>query len=232
MPFYPEGACGFCDEITGELEHNLFARLFEDQTWQKVIVKETDNFVVMPTIGAIVEGYLLILPRVHYLSMAHLPRCLYPELEALHDEIRAILTATYAQKPIFFEHGPMSCLLRGGCCADHAHLHAVPLEVDLAPDIKTLYAERRIQFLIELRQQVQRSIPYLFYEDPNGKRYVFDALEAIPQYLRQLVAKHTGLPERWDWRVSPGKAEILATIDRLRSWGELEVRETSAMVAG
>ena len=211
--------CPFCDalENSGDIG-NTFA--FHEYLGDKVstrILRETENFAVFPSIGQIVEGYLLIMPKDHYLSTAHLPDTWYNELEHLCEETRQVLSIAYCP-PIFFEHGPMSLQQRGGCCVDHTHIHAVPVSLNLAPELRKHLTERRITDLSELKDQLTREVAYLFFEDTKGARYVYDAPLVPSQYLRQLVASKIGSPEHWDWRIYPGEEEILTALRTLAFW--------------
>ena len=71
------------------------------------ILFESKNFVVFPTIGQIVEGYLLIAPKKHFISIAAIPKSMFSELEKLQKKVRAVLEENYST-PLFFEHRPLS----------------------------------------------------------------------------------------------------------------------------
>ena len=125
------------------------------------------------------------------------------------------MTENY-QSPLFFEHGPASSMKRGGCCIEHAHIHAVPVKVDLVEDIRQHFECKEINSFESLNQQYESRMPYLFFEDNEGKRYLFNVTSTIPsQYIRQLIAVKMGKQERWDWRIYYGLDEMVRTIGRL-----------------
>lgn len=126
--------CTFCAELTGEETNNLLRIVLREGCTTRV-VRETENFVVLPTIGQIVEGYLLIVSKQHYLSFGHIPAQCFREFMNLKEETRQVLSEVYTS-PIFFEHGPISESKRGGCCVEHAHLHVVPARIDLLDKLK------------------------------------------------------------------------------------------------
>src|SRR5437870_13220641 len=80
-----------------------FIRLFGNCLEHRIIF-ETENFVVLPSIGQIVEGYLLIMPKRHANSMAVLDKHLLAELEIVYSKVRQMLSRSYST-PIFYEHG-------------------------------------------------------------------------------------------------------------------------------
>ena len=51
-------SCVFCNIDKSKLENT--------------IIDESDNFVVLPTIGALVDGYLMIISKKHINSMSEL----------------------------------------------------------------------------------------------------------------------------------------------------------------
>lgn len=93
--------CDYCKEFRrGFLE-------IEKENFGNRILFETENFLVFPTLGQIVEGYLLIASKEHYLNIGEIPLELYPELEKLQHKVRKVLEDNY-YTPLFFEHGPAS----------------------------------------------------------------------------------------------------------------------------
>src|SRR3989344_6771630 len=119
--------CQYCSEFEiGHLD-------FNGKNLGNRMLFETDNFVVFPTIGQIVEGYSLIASKLHYTGMGHIPLELHAELESVKNKVRKVLTDNY-RNPLFFEHGPASRAKKGGCCIEHAHFHAVPVNLDIVPD--------------------------------------------------------------------------------------------------
>jgi diadenosine tetraphosphate (Ap4A) HIT family hydrolase len=169
----------------------------------------------MPSLGQIVEGYLLIVPKAHFISMAHLPDTLFSELIEVKEHIRTLLTDAYAT-PLTFEHGPMSETERGGCCVDHAHFHVVPTNVDLLASLQSRFQGHHILELTDVKQQLNKRVPYLYYETQAGVAYIFDAPVVESQFLRRQLAKEVGVPDEWDWAVYPGVDRIKSTLALLQ----------------
>ncbi|PIN86973.1 hypothetical protein COV19_02155 [Candidatus Woesearchaeota archaeon CG10_big_fil_rev_8_21_14_0_10_44_13] len=204
------GDCPYC----GEFEKGTFQLNGGD--FGSRMLLESENFLVFPTLGQIVEGYLLIASKKHYIGIGEVPSGFYPELEEVQKTVKNVLTENYSA-PLFFEHGPTSETRKGGCCIEHAHMHAVPVRIDILDDIKQHFECRRISSLSELKENYARGMSYLFLETGSGERYVFDVPEVFPsQYIRQLIAVKLGKPERWDWRTCWGLDEMVRTIDKLK----------------
>jgi diadenosine tetraphosphate (Ap4A) HIT family hydrolase len=209
-------SCTICCELAGMEENNLCYLIFNRKLNR--VVKETKNFVVLPTIGQIVEGYLLIVPKEHFSCIGALSAELFDELREIKNLCRTALNKAYNSKCIFYEHGTVGKTFekRAGCCTDHAHLHAVPVEVDLLSDIQQNYKAKQIEKLEDLCKKYETKTPYLFYENNCGDMYVFDAPLVVSQYFRMLLAKKLGVENKWDWRNYQGKEEILKTIEKLK----------------
>ncbi|MFX0196174.1 MAG: hypothetical protein ACFFCW_08630 [Candidatus Hodarchaeota archaeon] len=174
----------------------------------------SDNFLVVPALGQFVSGYLLIVTRDHVLNTGLLSEHLYDELESLKNEVAATLTQAF-KPPIFFEHGPASRTLTGGCCIDHAHIHALPAPVDLSACLSKHFPCRPISSFAELQDVAMARIPYLYIETGPEERYVFKVGVIPRQYLRQVVCAELGLPQLWDWRRYPFHDRIRQTVDRI-----------------
>ncbi|MBA7682243.1 hypothetical protein ES703_90592 [subsurface metagenome] len=210
--------CCLCVELRGELDSE-FCHRYQGVLPNRIIT-ETENFVVVPSIGQIVEGYLLIVAKAHHPSMGCLSDSEIKELEDLMQRTRLLLTPTYG-RPLFFEHGVVDGIESGGCGISHAHIHAVPLadEVDLLPLIQQSFRGCSIQSLTGLTQKALYDRPYLFYEDQQANRYLFDlhAANGIPsQYLRRAIASKLGSQE-WDWRSFGQENKLLATLTTLKT---------------
>jgi len=157
-------------------------------------------------------------PKHHLTCIGALPIEIFPELKEIKNRCKMILSEIFGKKCIFYEHGAVGNTLekRAGCCTDHAHLHVVPVEIDLLEDIQQNYKGESLEKLEDLYKKYKAKIPYLFYENNHGNMYVFDAPLVVSQYFRMLLAKRLGVEDKWDWRSYYGKEEILKTIEKLK----------------
>jgi len=197
------------------MEDCAFCKRYQNK---EEVIFESERFYVCPSLGQIVEGYLLICTKEHsYIGMSHIPNKFFKELEEVQIRVRKLLSENYTP-PIFFEHGPASHTLKGGCCIEHFHLHAVPVDVDLYEEIiRKKFKSRKISKLSQLSSYARRDMPYFYYENQKGERFVFKFNEVVPsQYLRQVLAVKLGVPEKWDWRVYPGFEEYKRTLEKLK----------------
>ena len=65
---------------------------------------QSENFIVFPSLGQIVEGYLLIATKKHYIALGAIPAELYPELEYVQKQVGRVLLDNYSN-PFFLSTG-------------------------------------------------------------------------------------------------------------------------------
>jgi diadenosine tetraphosphate (Ap4A) HIT family hydrolase len=204
--------CDFCNELSGGSE-NSFGRIYGEHLGNRILSRSS-QFAVIPSLGQIVEGYLLVLPINHFKALGDLPGALLQEFAAICERVGITLKDQYGPY-ILFEHGTRSEGV-GGCGIYHAHLHAVPLaEVPDPVDILKLrfpYAE--LTHLNEIGKRSAGLSSYLFYQDSHSKLYLFDTGPLPSQYMRKLLADALGNQD-WDWRTAGREERLLATIQRL-----------------
>jgi diadenosine tetraphosphate (Ap4A) HIT family hydrolase len=195
--------CSFCHEIGGIDDYNFFKIYLEEKLLpyniKNRIIGETKNFLIMPMVGPLVPGYLLVVSKEHYWSFSHLPKDIYYEVEIIQELLNELFER-YFTKPLYFEHGAMSDIKKGGCCSVHAHLHCVGVEIDVYKYIakKNMLYNELYEFT-ELSQMSDKNIPYIYYQNQNGNKFVFKAENIESQYVRKLIGKKLGYYDRLEW---------------------------------
>lgn len=192
----PDNKCRFCDIASGKYQYIGIDEPFLCN----------DYFMAIVSIGAMVDGWTLIVPREHHLSM----RDLYDNssFKTFLDKVLPYLYRKYGSL-VAFEHGANKEGSITACGTDHAHLHLVPLGETLLPDIRTSGLNWRICNSSEIVFQSEKN-EYLFYCELNmnetwGKSngYLHVLEYPISQYFRHLIAKRKGVPELSDYRRFP-----------------------------
>jgi diadenosine tetraphosphate (Ap4A) HIT family hydrolase len=183
------------------------------------ILFETNNFVVFPGLGQIVEGYLLIITKKHFPSMRDVPQSIYSELNWVIDRTSEILKYKYGSDCIQFEHGASTFVQGGACCIEHAHLHIAPLNVDVSPYIVKRKTFECQNYPGSARRLLRLEMPYLYVNLPreNGSEsFLMDATDLPSQYMRQVIAKAKGKEDEWDWNIFLGKKELENCLKKLK----------------
>lgn len=181
---------------------------------------QSPNFVVIPSLGALRKGWVLIVPKAHHISAAALPDHLLDEMTSLKRALSEALTD--AVGPVWaFEHGPAAEQRLAGCGVDHAHLHVVPLEIDLLEAVRPFLPaglEFRSGFITDCREYARLGYDYLYAERPSGEGMFAVHRDLGSQVFRKAIANSDGDPAGYDWRDSPHLENMVATIASLASF--------------
>jgi ATP adenylyltransferase len=218
---YHDSACVFCKKFGNESSHE--PRFVFDK-----IIWENSDFVIVPALGSLVPGYLLIITRQHHLSFTLLSSKLLGDLMKIKSIVRQVLT-TYFMPPVFFEHGMACDLKRTGGCIDHAHLHCVPLPTDLVSRLVREHDLIRLQSTDELVTMVGTDRSYVYLENQKQEQFVLLDPDVPSQYLRRLVAESVGMREQWDWGVFFFEQNIADTLEVMAT-AETELNEALGAV--
>jgi len=182
---------------------------------------ESQNFVVIPTVGALVEGWLLVVPRIPVLSFAQLQKPLFSELDVFLRAIMPAIQSAYGSISLF-EHGPAFKASAIGCGVDYAHLHLVPVDCDLLEGAKQIAPGiqwSRAETITDIRQHAKNANGYWFVQQSfdRGECFIGTSTKEKPvsQLFRKVIANQLGRPEDFDWKVYAGETEIAATIEKL-----------------
>ena len=211
--------CVFCNE-NGRfvlIDNHYFDRtICEDKYW-----------IMYPTIGAYVVGYVLLVLKRHENCAAF---CSHNELKQLMDRITKTynvntktnkLTHTYV-----FEHGAPAESHQSACCINHAHIHLLPSNKDIYTDVVNRFTSAHEEYssLYSCYEAVRnRNISsYILFGDHSRSKYCFvdSTIDVYPsQYIRQLTyyllvedRKQNG----WDWRLYPYYQNMMDTISLFR----------------
>lgn len=204
-------SCEFCIEFDWS-ENSLFYSLFAQDGVKSRVIRSSDSCIAIAGLGALTEGYILLLPKKHYLSLSQLPKEELVEFVNFKQELLSLMGKFY-QGLICFEHGAVSNERRGGACVDHAHLHVCPCPADLSLQLDEHFQKRSVESISDLHLLDK---PYLFYENQNGYKLVYNVPDKIEsQYVRRLWANSLGLSDQWDWAIWIGKQNILNTLRKL-----------------
>ena len=208
-----ENSCVFCDPTKTE----------------ERLIHENEDYYVVATLGQIVGGYVIIVPKAHIpclgdvscrgMAEMNLVNTIYKTKRAITLEyFRDCFSLT--NRVLMFEHGIV------GQTVKHAHLHLLPADVDLTPRVRADFPAAEIQNISagDLSVQgcyIERKEPYLFWSTPDGGGMICWNPPAPPMYLRLITAELLGFPERGNWRDMDRATDnklLSETIRRLKSY--------------
>jgi diadenosine tetraphosphate (Ap4A) HIT family hydrolase len=215
--------CSFCKQYVLKTHPNRWGTVWgEKHSQNSDIVFEDENHVVIAGLGAVTEGYVLIVPKVHYTAAALMPESALIELEALKKHVRCCLYKAYGIEPFFFEHGSLD--KPAGNSVIHVHIHACLGYTDLRPKLSRLLEEEPLNSLSCLKSFVDRNMSYILYEDKDEQLFAYSSPEPLPsQMVRRLWAQSVDESLNWDWRSFAGDENVAQTIELLRPLFQAEV---------
>lgn len=203
--------CDLCDEFI-EGRKNAYAERYGSRA-RRILPLTSKRLSLVPSLGQIVEGHLLIVPVAHYCALADMPGDAVIELDVVAKRARTALQA-YGEKCVLFEHGARTSG-SGGCGIDHGHMHVIPVAAEgVLEKLKQEFAGFRINSLSEVKSTIPERTPYLYFENAPDQRFVFRVPKLPSQYMRKLVAESIGKAD-WDWRKCGYEPELISTIHRL-----------------
>lgn len=196
--------CEFCTKFRTV---NPAPRWFDREIFQG------DAFNVVPALGALTVGSVMVVTRQHYYSMRSSPLPLYMSVIAVAESVLEYLRQR-GYPAIVFEHG--GSLAGGGGCIDHAHLQIAPTQADL---VSAILAEQgsahfsKLDSLAGLPGAISGDRPYLLIQNQTGVAHISDRLKLSPQYVRRRLAAMTNQAESWDYLAFPQLDRVQATLD-------------------
>ncbi len=202
-------ACKICIDLSSK----------QPEFWNEPLF-ESANFLVLPSLGALVESWLLVLPKKHAVSLGALDSDLIAEAKHVKNALVSQMTRTYSSV-CAFEHGPSKANSLIGCGVDHAHLHIVALKFDLLPAVQP-FLPKDVRWspasLAECQTAHSRGDDYLYLEQPIGLGRIASHGEFGSQLFRRAIASQIGLPDQFSWREHPQLSNVSATIHQARTW--------------
>lgn len=192
---------------------------FENIEYNKILL-ESDNFIVIPSLGSLVEGWLLIIPKVFQINFSQLDSSELQEVTALIKRLEAEILPSFGINYVLFEHGPTSFLSKTGCGVDYAHLHFVPCEFDLIKGVDNFlnlqYDWQKLKDITEVSHFKDSNLDYLLLKDQNGDFYITFQNDIQSQTFRKVIANYLNIPEKFDWNMDFNKENIDSTIAKIK----------------
>lgn len=182
------------------------------------IILETPSFAVVPSLGSLVPGWLLVVPKRPLLNCGRLTECERDELTVLVADLRQRLKV-FPGQVFAFEHGSSEFGTASGCGVDQAHLHVVPLSFDVIeaardrPDVSWNVCDRQTVGESIARAPVGEYL--LMHNCETGLGALGQPDRPTSQWVRRVIATELGRAADWNYRTHEGHANIAETLDRL-----------------
>ncbi len=193
----------------------IFCNL-EKNKIENTILDETNHFYILPTVGSLVDGYILVVSKRHINSMSELTKNEMNEYNFIIKKYRNIFRDIYGKYPIVFEHGsPVSDNSIRANSVIHAHSHIVNHAYLDEPKII-----KRLNFKpIQRIEDIKSNENYIMYINNNFK-YVTYNFEPISQLMRKLIAKDLKYEDKFDWKKEKFMDNIIKTVLKVKEYNE------------
>ena len=193
--------CIFCDLHNNKIENT--------------ILDETNHFFILPTVGSLVEGYILIVCKRHINSMSELTKNEMNEYNFIIERYRNIFKNIYGKNPIVFEHGsPLADNRLKASSIIHVHTHIVN---HIYRDEQKIIERLNLKKIKNLKD-IKSNKNYIMYINNDNIRYVTYNFEAISQLMRKLIAKDLKLEGKFDWKKEKFMDNIIKTILKIKEY--------------
>lgn len=190
--------CSYCCEFRGDREGSYYLRNIEPQIGGGRIRLESKIFYIYPSIGSLVPGHLLIVPKRHCTALSLLDTEELIELSEILEDIGKLNSVLFESQPnhFAFEHGILDLNKSMMTCVDHAHLHILPVSINH----KLLKLSTAIPVKLSELNTIKFHDPdYILYGDLNN-HFVDCGRDKHPQYLRKMIHENLQLTGNWNWR--------------------------------
>lgn len=179
---------------------------------------ENENYYLLSSIGALVEGWTLVIPKKHECSMKkHYTNSNFYSF--INNCIRIIKKAYGVNKVIVFEHGANKFGSMTACGTNHSHIHIVPLNDSLLNDFSAALSVAKVKF--DQVEDCVKDSEYLLYAEVADKFetsecYLHLLREPISQFFRRIIADKLGCPEKYNYREYNNIEVSAATVKTLQ----------------
>lgn len=202
-----EPACSFCERLVSGRS---------DAPWDTTVA-QTSEYTIVPTKGALVAGWLLVVSKRHVLCAGALDTGEFGDLQHAICVAKEIVERSFGPATVF-EHGPRLTGTSLGCGIDHLHFHVAPLKFRLSEAVDSIFRGvtwkevADIRFLGALHR---KGIGYAMIHEPGSKMVWFPPRPGIRQPLRRAIASRLGVPESFDYASYPHLPNVVRTLAQI-----------------
>ena len=179
------------------------------------------DWLVAPTLGAIVPNWLLLIPRDQVLNFRAWIKLRGQSLERLLYDVRHHL-GLLEDEIIWFEHGPRAAGTSIGCGLDHVHIHMLIRPSFSFEDFAAMARSlSKLEWLTPSFKDAYKGLgvdrSYLISGCGNTTITAQDVEATGSQFFRRVVGALVNAGDSWDYRNYPHRDHVLDTIKTFRS---------------
>lgn len=168
-------------------------------------IEKNKDFISIISVGSFIEGWVLIIPKSHVYSMKDIyeSNSFIEIANLMIDKIKKV----YDKKCIIFEHGANCEGSVTACGTNHAHIHVIPYDKSLLPDI---LRDNKSWIKCNMNQvkEIVKDKEYWLYGEKvtditKAKVYIhiINEYEKESQYFRKILAIKEGIGiDKYDYK--------------------------------
>lgn len=202
------GCCVFCNNLV---------RGVSREPWD-TILRDNGRFVIAPSKGSLVPGWLMVVSKRHALCSGAIPDNEFEDLRNSISMASEMVRNSFGP-PTVFEHGPCVTGTPVGCGIDHQHVHVAPLPFSLKDAVFRLFPAIEWQLLGDLsetRDLYRSNTPYGLVQESNSEMFWCRPAKGVRQMFRRAIAATLGEHDRFDYGAFPHLLNALQTRDALQ----------------
>lgn len=210
--------CNICQELMLKEIESFDPRYQALISARKNILLETEDFVVLPSLGPLNDSHVMIVPKVHVNNFSMIEASKLKQVEFIEEMLSSHIIKTLGKKLVFFESGAGKISNHSGGCIVHAHIHCIYEsesfesrlfdEVEFNDGGQTLY------------DGADADVGYVWYRSSSGQAYVCNDPQLPSQFLRYVYSIAAGDVRFWNWRRHNNFDGVLRVIDNYKGLSE------------
>lgn len=203
--------CGICEELKMAAFTAGDARYQALIQSRKNIICESEDFVVLPSLGPLNDSHVMIVPKQHVNSFSVIS---VPQLDQVKKIVRVLssyIARKHSKRLVFFESGAGSLSSHSGGCIIHAHIHCVYESEEFQ---HRLFEE--VDFTDGGDGWFEKSNSeqgYVWYMGGDEAAFICNDPQLPSQFLRYVYAIAAGDARFWNWRRHNNFEGVLQVID-------------------
>lgn len=203
-------SCQFC--------HRFFTGNPSNELWDTPVVS-TPNYLIVPSKGSIVPGWLLVVSTNHELSLGTLNEARRQRILEGVNVAREILANHFGAATVF-EHGPSRLDSPLACGINHLHVHVASLSFSLRAATDRLFPQSLSWHACCEQYSALENYPkdrrdYLLLHEPGQMPLHAAPPFPLRQIFRRAIASATGHHELWDYSIAPWRHHAVELLSAL-----------------
>jgi ATP adenylyltransferase len=180
-------SCELCSAIIDSKKANR-------KIWNTTLY-ETQNFLIIPSIGPLVLGQVMIVSKDHDINLLSMSKEYIKEFLEIAKHFEVVIGGN----ALFAEHGSFNDQT-GGKCIDHVHVHILPGFQDyfnILDDILPISSVSDAPDKVFDQHSIES--PYILTFNSQNQVRLYEAYNSHSQMVRRAICAKVGRND-WNWR--------------------------------